>query len=343
MEDWGCALSRLQQAFLTLAGCSIFVAGAYGQSVISAKAGLIHYVEGKVLIGDKVVTTNKVGDFPEMKQGEILRTEEGRVEVLLTPGVFLRMSDNSSFKLVSSRLEDVRLELLTGSVLIEAAEVTKHDSIVLTTPKGAEVNITKRGLFRLDEDPESLRVYDGEAVVTAAGETLTVKEGKRVNLSGVLVTEKFDKEAGDAFYRWAGRRSGYLAAANLVAARSAYNSGTSFASGSWLFNPYLGYFTYLPIGRNYISPWGYAYYTPRRVEAAYYRAAPIEMGRSNGSADSGMRPFPDSSGRMSSQSTYSGGGYSSAPAPAPSSAPAAPAAAPRGGDGGGSRGSGGGR
>jgi len=311
-------------------------AAAFGQNVISAKAGLVHYTEGKVLISDKEVRT-KIGDFAEMKAGDVLRTEEGRAEVLLTPGVFLRVSENSSFRLAANKLEDIRLEVLSGSVLIEAGEVTKYDSIVVTAA-GASIHIAKRGLFRIDTELASLRVVDGEAVVTASGQTLTVKEGKQAPLTGVLTATKFKKEAGDAFHRWAARRSGYLAAANLSAAKSIYDSGQGWGQSGWYFNPYFGYFTFIPAYGNYYSPFGYQYYTPRRVEAAYYQPAPSApmMDRSAAWADSSIRQSADTSGR-----SYSGGG-AAVSAPPPSSAPAAPEGGARSSDSGSSRNAGGG-
>ena len=45
-------------------------------------------------------------------------------EILLTPGVFLRVAENSSIKMISSRLIDTRVDLLSGSILIECAELS---------------------------------------------------------------------------------------------------------------------------------------------------------------------------------------------------------------------------
>jgi hypothetical protein len=332
-------VAHLSRFLLATAGGCILAAVGYAQSVISAKAGLIHYTEGKVFISDKEVAP-KNGDFPEMKAGEVLRTEEGRAEVLLTPGVVLRISESSSFKLVGNKVEDIRLEMLTGSVLIEAGEVNKHDSIVVTVA-GASVDINKNGLFRIDANPASLRVYDGEVVATVSGQTLTVKEGKQTALAGVLSASKFNKESGDAFHRWAGRRSGYLAVANVSAAKSIYDSGRGWGQSGWFFNPFFGCFTFIPASGNYFSPFGYHYYSPRKVESVFYRPAPMpNMDRSLGWADPSVRHGAAASGRSAG---YSGGGMSSAPAPAPSSAPAAPDGGARSGDSGGSRNSGGGR
>ncbi len=340
----GETMSRFVRMSLTAAAFSLVVASANAQSVISAKAGLVHYTEGKVFVADKQVE-NKIGDFTEMKAGEVLQTAEGRAEVLLTPGVFLRVGENSAFKLVSNKLEDIRIDLTQGSAIIEAGEVNKYDSIVLTAG-AATINFEKRGLFRIDSDPAALRVFDGEAIVAVGGQQMKIKEGKMTSLNGVLLAEKFSKEWSDPLQRWAGRRAGYLASANLSAAKSILDSGSGWRTSGWYFNPYFGYFTFIPAFGNYYSPFGYYYYTPRKVDVIYnppsYSAgSPGYIDRSAGWGG-GPRNFPDS-GRGSSAATYSGGGYSSAPAPPPSSAPPAGDGGGRSADSGGSRGGGGGR
>src|ERR1700735_3738192 len=60
---------------------------ASAQSVISAHSGLIHFSEGSVYLDDQRVE-QKTGKFGQMNNGSELRTEEGRAEVLLTPGTF---------------------------------------------------------------------------------------------------------------------------------------------------------------------------------------------------------------------------------------------------------------
>ena len=97
---------------LTSAGIAalfVFAGFASGQSVISARSGLVHYVEGQVTIDDKAVDV-KYSQFPEVKENQVLKTEDGRAEVLLNPGVFLRVAENSSFRMVSNRLTDTRVE-----------------------------------------------------------------------------------------------------------------------------------------------------------------------------------------------------------------------------------------
>src|ERR1700674_3851376 len=93
---------RITMARLTLVLALAGSVSVWGQSAISAHSGMIHYVEGKVLLEGQPVDP-KFGEFPEVKNDQVLETEEGRAEVLLTPGVFLRVAENSSFKMLSNR------------------------------------------------------------------------------------------------------------------------------------------------------------------------------------------------------------------------------------------------
>src|SRR6476469_7474053 len=100
-----------------LLGASVLFAfsgsAAFAQSVISAHSGLIHYVEGQVSLDGKQVEV-KNASFPEVKENMELRTADGRAEVLLSPGAFLRLGENSAIRMVSNKLTDSRLEFLSG-------------------------------------------------------------------------------------------------------------------------------------------------------------------------------------------------------------------------------------
>jgi hypothetical protein len=317
---------------LRLVGATLLITGtALAQHVISAKSGLIHYTEGKVLLAGEPIAP-KATEFPEVKVGQELRTELGRAEILLTPSVILRVAENSAIKMLSNALEDTQIELLAGSVLLEAGEIQKGQMLAIRIGQSG-IEFPKRGLFRIDYDSGRLRVYEGSALVVASGQTSTVKEGRQVELAGVLAPEKFNKEIGDAFHRWAGRRSSYLAMANYAAARSIGASDIPWQSSAWIFNPYFGQFTYIPLRGRYRSPFGWSYYSP---ETAYRR--PVVwggggMGSGIGAADMGSRGYGDYGSRGSSG--YGGGSVGvSAPPPAASSAPAPAVTDSRGSDGG---------
>ena len=87
--------------------------------------------------------------FPEVKENQQLKTEEGRAEVLLTPGVFLRLGENSSFRMITNRLIDTRLEFLSGAAIVEAEDIGKDNSVTVVYGD-ATVHPLKKGIYRFD-------------------------------------------------------------------------------------------------------------------------------------------------------------------------------------------------
>src|SRR6266853_4974411 len=84
--------------------------------------GTINYVEGQVLIGDKPIGANSAGvDVPSPDQ--TLTAQSGKAEVLLTPGVFARLGDNSSIEMVSPNLTNTQFSVEKGEVIVEVAEI----------------------------------------------------------------------------------------------------------------------------------------------------------------------------------------------------------------------------
>jgi len=256
----GCCLAALSIACLPLKA----------QSVISAKSGLVHYAEGAVFLGDQKVDP-KFGQFPEVKEKAVLRTEEGRVEVLLNPGVFLRLGENSSFRMISNRLTDSRVELLTGSAVVEADEIGKETGLAIVS-RDATVAVRKTGVYRFDMDPARLRVYAGEAIAELNGRPVEVATGKILAFEGekAAVVEKFDKEDTDALTRWSRRRGEYVAMANVSAAKSMRDSGSSLYSSAWQWNPYFGMMTFIPARGTLYSPYGFQFWSPLTVQRVFF-------------------------------------------------------------------------
>ncbi len=204
---------------------------AFAQSVISAQSGLVHYTEGQVFLGDSAVQS-KAGQFPQMKGQNVLRTEEGRAEVLLNPGAFLRIGENTSIRMVSGQITNARLELLSGSVVVEIVEPLNGSAVTIDY-RDAAVSIVKRGIYRLDSNPAALRVSDGEALVLAGDRQIVVKKGSMLPFDGTWATRKFDRDETDALDRWSGRRAEYMAMANVSAARTLLRQESKLLQG-WL-------------------------------------------------------------------------------------------------------------
>src|ERR1700691_2052243 len=88
----------------------------------SAIPGTWNYVEGQVAVAGQTVTSHSVGSL-QIQPTQVLETGQGRAEVVLTPGVFLRVGDNSANRLVSAGLADTRVEVLRGQAILEVAEL----------------------------------------------------------------------------------------------------------------------------------------------------------------------------------------------------------------------------
>ena len=298
----------------------LLVASAFGQYVISAHSGVVQAVDGKAYLNDKPVEL-KFGQFPSIQQDQEFRTEEGRAEILLTPGVFLRLGENSSIRIISNSLTDTRVEVLTGSAMVESDSIQKNDAkdnSVTLVYKGYNIHLQKHGLYRVDTDPAFVKVYDGEAIVNGDSGQLTLKSGKETGLGGMLMAENFDKKSADDLYLWSNQRSGYLAQASASSAMTLHNSG-SYNSGfysPWQWNPMFGLFTFVPNDGIAYSPFGLGFWSPYSV-LGYY---PIGGGyyRNGGSASrSGGPPYASSGSRGISPASpfgaarsYGGGGFS---------------------------------
>ena len=188
------------------------------QSVVSTHAGVVHYFEGAVSI-DGTPLKPHFGRFPEIPEGAELRTAEGRAEVLLGPGVILRVAENSAIKLVASNLDDTRVEVLSGASILESKTPLPGNSVVMRY-KNWDMSTPKLGTYRIDTEPEQIRVYNGEVEVRATeGAPVTLRAGQTLPLAVVLVPNQTLGPPGDEFNNWAFERSEAIAADDATAAQ----------------------------------------------------------------------------------------------------------------------------
>jgi len=276
---------------------ALAIGPASAQPVTSAKSGVVAYLEGKVYLENERLEFSTV-HFPQIKENGTLRTEDGRAEVLLTPGVVLRLGENSSLKMITNRLIDTRLELLTGAAVVEADNVEKDTSVTVVCKSGT-VGLSKMGIYRFDAEPGRLRVFKGLADVRLGSETVEavlVPGGKAISLAGDTATaEKFNIEDTDSLDRWSSHRGMVLAMANPSAAKSAstrpaFTIGMGMGICGWIWNPWYGVYTYVPCDGSYYSPYGYRYWSPYTVGQVYYHP-PVYMGGGGGGPVYGSVPY----------------------------------------------------
>ncbi|HWW74615.1 MAG TPA: FecR domain-containing protein, partial [Pyrinomonadaceae bacterium] len=197
-------LSLVALAVVTLCGGAALAqtqTQIHDARVIRAVAGGVNFVSGDVSVRPADgkdwadVTTSD-----ELKTGDEVRTgADGRVEVLLNPGSYLRAAGSTRFTMTDASLEDLRVGLTRGSAVVEATGYGfggSDLSITVETPR-AVVRIIRSGVYRIDVGPSGVAevaVIKGRAFV---GTTL-VKQGKvaREGAYGVEVAklEKKDKD-----------------------------------------------------------------------------------------------------------------------------------------------------
>jgi FecR protein len=257
-----------------------------------AMPGTLNYVEGQASIGEQTLNSKAVGSA-ELQAGQTLDTENGKAEILLTPGVFLRLGSNSSVKMISPDLTNTELALNQGEALLEVDEIHSQNDIRITQP-GASTRVLKTGLYDFDSSNHEVRVFDGKARVQANDHEVTVKGGHELalNTEGKLKARSFDKkevEQSDDLYRWSSLRSEYLSEANVETARTYFADGwygPGWFGAGWYWNPWFGGFTFLPADGFFYNPFGWGFYSPLVV----YRA-PIVVGHFPHRFD-GFRPAP---------------------------------------------------
>jgi hypothetical protein len=235
-------MSHGRACALSTWGTAIVLAlSADAQSVISTHSGVIHFFEGTVYLGDQPLEPH-LGRFPTVPQDAELRTAEGRAEVLLTPGVFLRMGERSAIRMLANDLADTRVELESGSAIVDSAEPNSGTSVTLIY-KTWRIHFLQKGIYRIDSDPPRVAVREGEAEVFAASNPrpVSVERGMTLPFASVLVPEQASGRLGDAFSDWATGRGQSISADNAITAQIDEDPDSRTPGlDSFTYFPYLG-------------------------------------------------------------------------------------------------------
>src|ERR1017187_7941019 len=183
--------------------------------------GTINYIEGQASVGGQALGEKSVGTA-KLAASQSLSTQDGRVEILLTPGIFFRVDDNSSVRMISPGLADTVLALDKGRAMVEVADIRPENNIRVNEG-GESTRLLKAALYDFDADRGQIRVFDGKAFVQAGGREIEVKSGRQLNLiaTGKPNPSKFDKnEYTDDFYKSTTLQFSYLAESNSETART---------------------------------------------------------------------------------------------------------------------------
>jgi hypothetical protein len=230
-------------AFFALAVVPVLTILADGQSVISTHSGVVHFFEGAVYVNDQPLESH-LGKFSTIPQGGELRTAEGRAEVLLTPGVFIRIGERTKIRMVANQLSDTRVELLAGSVVVDSTDPGSGTSVKVLY-KNWNVHFLEQGVYRIDSDPPHLWVFNGKAEVSGGnqGDGVLLSRGMDVAFAPSLVpSQTSDRDhPRDGLSMWADGRRQSISADNTIAANIQDPASLSISS------PDLDSFTSFPM------------------------------------------------------------------------------------------------
>jgi len=335
-----------------IACCSIVnLAQNREKFVISAKAGGINAITGQASVHSKGETDwQQLSITDDLNAGDRVRTAfDGRVEILLNPGSYLRVGGNSEIELSDNTLANLEVRLLQGTAIVEATGADGLElNINISTPH-TNFAIVRQGLYRLNVvpgDATELIVRKGRVILNDSH--TKVKGGNKVvfnatNFSVAKLTkeEKKAKDQEDVDV-WSKNRAETLAKANrritdrmLTSAFATFRDNDPFSwwgrrNGFWFYSPHARCYTFLPFYYGWSSPYGnyygntvYYYPHPNPANNPGYTGGSYPNGGGNtngggggtttgGGGTGGYRPGPIGS---------PGGGYGGGARPEPREAP----------------------
>jgi len=234
--------------------------------------GAVNYVEGSVSVNGRALNSRSVGSA-QVQPGQTIATAQGRAEILLTPGVFVRIGDHSSLEMVAASLTDTEVQLDGGHALIEVDQIEKENHLAIHD-NGFTTTIEKRGIYAFDTAPAAVSVYDGKAVAQVGDRQIEAFKGQRVALAaGTRKTQKFDRKQTDELYAWSKLRSEYMAEASAASAQNIIVNSPGWWYGTgWYWNPWFDSWAFVPGGGYLWGPFGYGFFSPGYAYyAPYYR------------------------------------------------------------------------
>jgi len=228
-----------------------------------AQPGTVNYIEGNASLDGQPLSSKNVGNAI-LEPGQELSTAQGKAEILLTPGVFLRLDSNSAVKMVNPGLTLTQVEIEKGRAAVEVDEIHDQNNLQVIDA-GVTTRLDKKGYYEFNADKPTAMVFKGMAKTEVAdGKWREIKGHHDLLLTGgdhaqSLAKEKpadFDTSTPDDLYNWSSLRSEYLAEANNHIAGDYL--GAAYAPG-WYWDPYGWGYTFIGAGPFY-SPFGWGFY-----------------------------------------------------------------------------------
>jgi hypothetical protein len=299
--------------------------------IISASAGGINFVTGNVTVQRQGEARQRgLTSTDDLRSGDLVTTGAGgRIEVLLNPGSYMRVDENSEFELTDASLDNLLVKLVKGSAVVEVTGASDVElALGINTPQ-ADASIVRGGIYRFNVLPnETTEIVVRKGRVLFGKDTpQKVKGGQKVLVGrGGVEVAKLNKKEQDTLDVWSKERAETLARANrrlerrtLLTAFDNYNTWADMSGwgqtsprygslGLWVYSSNTRSYCFLPIGPTaWSSPYGHNYGTGIGVYVPGYN---VPRGYGGGSTVGG---YPSTG----NGSTGGNGSVNPSPAPAP--------------------------
>jgi hypothetical protein len=221
----------------------------------------VNYIEGAAYLNQKQLNQQDVGTVA-MDAGQVLTTGQGRAEILLTPGIYVRLGYHSALKMLSPDLAETKVELQRGHAGVEVDEIHSQNDIRMIDG-GVPTQLVKRGYYEFTAGHPETVVFKGQAEVEESNGKYREVKGHHELALAEGTQEKPQKlnvdKAEDQLYNWSSLRSQYLAEANNQIAGE-YAGVPGFYPG-WYWDPYMWDYTFIGMDP-FWSPFGFGFFPP---------------------------------------------------------------------------------
>lgn len=316
---------------------------------ISAKAGGVNAVSGQVMVKRAGQAPQLLTSQDDLNSGDVVNTGLGsQAEILLNPGTYLRLAEDSEFELVDNSLESLLVKLIKGSAIIEATGPGEVELRIPIITQQQKMTIVRAGIYRINVRPGVTELFVRKGRMALSGDRDDIiKSGKKMTFSSSAGQSiaKLEKSETDQFDDWSKLRGQTLARANVKLSARTLNGYLASSTwgrldarfgrwGLWTWSAYSSCYTFLPFyggwgspyGNNYglFAPWGYGYpggyYYPGANRQQVYNSTVVTNSNSGGSGNGSYGgPTGGGSGAGSGGVYGSGGSSVSAPASRPGS------------------------
>lgn len=268
-------MNAMKPSSMTLALLGLAIAAVPAFAVTPPQPGTLNYVEGAAFLDGQRLNPQSVGSI-DLGPGQELTTAAGKAEVLLNPGIYLRLDSDSAVRMVSPDLAQTQVQLEKGRASVEVDLIQKENNVQVEDAS-VDTRLLKKGFYEFNANQPQLRVFSGEAAVQVAdGKTRDVKAHHELMLAGAPDGKPLDKEKPESFstnvvqtdqlYDWSKLRSQDLAQnASPEEAYAGYpgwywEPGWGFGFyGPGFYNPFWGMGWGGPWAWGWGGPWAYGW------------------------------------------------------------------------------------